>query len=73
MIAATIIAKNPEKFGFKNVPYLPPVKYDKVPVTEPTSLTAAAVAVNVPAEEVARRSTRNCCGASLPRMRRLTR
>ena len=52
MIAATIIAKNPEKFGFKNVPYLPPVKYDKVPVTEPTSLTAAAVAVNVPAEEV---------------------
>jgi hypothetical protein len=53
MIAATIIAKNPEKFGFKNVPYLPPVKYDKVPVTEATSLTAAAVAVNVPAEEVA--------------------
>ena len=52
MIAATIIAKNPDKFGFKNVPYLPPVKYDKVPVTEPTSLTAAAVAVNVPADEV---------------------
>jgi hypothetical protein len=52
MIAATIIAKNPEKFGFKNVPYLPPAKYDKVPVTEPTSLTAAAVAVNVPAEEI---------------------
>jgi membrane-bound lytic murein transglycosylase D len=53
MIAATIIAKNPEKFGFKNVPYLPPVNNDKVPVTETTSLTAAAVAVNVPAEEVA--------------------
>jgi len=53
MIAATIIAKNPEKFGFKNVPYLPPAKYDKVPVTEPTSLTATAVAVNVPIEEVA--------------------
>ncbi len=53
MIAATIIAKNPEKFGFKNVPYLPPVKYDKVPVNETTSLTAAAVAVNVPSEEVA--------------------
>jgi hypothetical protein len=34
------------------VPYLPPVKYDKVPVTETTSLTAAAVAVNVPTEEV---------------------
>jgi soluble lytic murein transglycosylase-like protein len=52
MIAATIIAKNPEKFGFKNVPYLPPMKYDKVPVTEPTSLVAAAVAVNVPSDEV---------------------
>jgi hypothetical protein len=53
MIAATIIAKNPEKFGFKNVPYLPPMKYDKVPVTETTSLVAASVAVNVPADEVA--------------------
>lgn len=52
MIAATIIAKNPEKFGFKNVPYLPPMKYDQVPVTETTSLTAAAVAVNVPPDEV---------------------
>jgi hypothetical protein len=52
MIAATIIAKNPEKFGFKSVPYLPAAKYEKVPVTETTSLTAAAVAVNVPTEEV---------------------
>ncbi|MFZ5447485.1 MAG: transglycosylase SLT domain-containing protein [Thermodesulfobacteriota bacterium] len=53
MIAATIIAKNPEKFGFKNVPYLPPLKVDKVKVNETTSLTAAAVAVNVPKEELA--------------------
>jgi membrane-bound lytic murein transglycosylase D len=52
MIAATIIAKNPEKFGFKNVPHLPPLKMEKVTVTEPTSLTAVAVAVNVPTEEV---------------------
>jgi membrane-bound lytic murein transglycosylase D len=52
MIAATIIAKNPEKFGFKHVPYLPPLKCDKVQVNEATSLTAAAVAVNVPAEEI---------------------
>ena len=52
MIAATIIAKNPEKFGFKNVPYLPPAKYDRVQVTEATSLRATAVAVNVPLEEV---------------------
>ncbi len=52
MIAATIIAKNPEKFGFKRVPYLPPLKCDKVQVNDATSLTAAAVAVNVPTEEV---------------------
>jgi hypothetical protein len=52
MIAATIIAKNPEKFGFKSVPYLPALAVDKVQVNEPTSLKAAAVAVNVPPEEV---------------------
>jgi len=52
MIAATIIAKNPEKFGFKNVPYLPPLKFDTVKVSEPTSLKAASVACNVPLEEM---------------------
>ena len=52
MIAATIIAKNPEKFGFKNIPYLPPLKYDTVKVDEPTSLRAAAIACNVPLEEI---------------------
>jgi membrane-bound lytic murein transglycosylase D len=52
MIAATIIAKNPEKFGFKKVPYLPAVKSEQAQVHEPTSLTAVAVAVNVPVEEV---------------------
>jgi hypothetical protein len=52
MIAATIIAKNPERFGFKNVPYMPPLAYDRVEVTEPTSIKAAAVAVNVPPEEL---------------------
>ncbi len=52
MIAATIIAKNPEKFGFKHVPYLPPLKVDKAKVTETTSLKAVAQAVNVPTEEV---------------------
>jgi membrane-bound lytic murein transglycosylase D len=51
MIAATIIAKNPKKFGFKNIPYLPPLPYDTVKVDEPTSLRAAAIACNVPLEE----------------------
>ncbi|MFZ5452567.1 MAG: transglycosylase SLT domain-containing protein [Thermodesulfobacteriota bacterium] len=52
MIAATIIAKNPEKFGFKNVPYLPPLKIEQVQVKDAISLKAAAVAINVPVEEV---------------------
>jgi soluble lytic murein transglycosylase-like protein len=52
MIAATIIAKNPEKFGFAKVPYLPSLQYDTVKVNEPTSLRAVSVAVNVPPEEI---------------------
>ncbi len=52
MIAATLIAKNPEKFGFKGVPYLPPLQFDKVKVDEATSLTAAAVACNTSSEEM---------------------
>ena len=52
MIAATIIAKNPEKFGFKNVPYQAPMRVDKVQVNEPTSLKAAAFAVNMQADDI---------------------
>ncbi len=52
MIAATIIAKNPEKFGFKNVSYQAPLKMDKVGVTEPTSLKAVAFAVNMQADDI---------------------
>jgi soluble lytic murein transglycosylase-like protein len=52
MIAATIIAKNPEKFGFHKIPYLPPLQYETVKVKEPTSLKAAAIACNVPPEEL---------------------
>ncbi|MDD2903231.1 MAG: transglycosylase SLT domain-containing protein [Syntrophales bacterium] len=52
MIAATIIAKNPEKFGFKKVPYLPPLNIERVQVKETISLKAAAMAINVPVEEV---------------------
>jgi soluble lytic murein transglycosylase-like protein len=52
MIAATIIAKNPEKFGFTHIPYLPPLKFDTVKVSEPTSLKAVSIACNVPPEEI---------------------
>lgn len=52
MIAATIIAKNPEKYGFKNIPYQPPLKYEVVKVTESTSLQAAAVAATTNYDEI---------------------
>ncbi|MGQ9920929.1 MAG: lytic transglycosylase domain-containing protein, partial [Desulfobacca sp.] len=52
MIAATIIAKNPEKYGFKRIPYQPPLKYEVVKVTEPTTLQAAAVAATTSFEEI---------------------
>ncbi|MFP3867427.1 MAG: transglycosylase SLT domain-containing protein [Desulfobacteraceae bacterium] len=44
MIAATIIAKNPKQYGFNNICYLPPLKYDIVKVKQPTSLKLAAIA-----------------------------
>lgn len=53
MIAATIIAKNPGRFGFKTIPYQPRLQYDVVKVKSPISLEAAAIACNVPAEELA--------------------
>jgi membrane-bound lytic murein transglycosylase D len=52
MIAATIIAKNPEKFGFGKIPYQAAVKFDRVQVDEPTSLKAAAFATNRPEEDI---------------------
>ena len=52
MIAATIIAKNPEKFGFSRIPYLPPLQFDTVKVNEPTSVRAVSIACNVPPEEI---------------------
>ncbi len=52
MIAATIIAKNPEKFGFRSVPYLPAMSCEHVEVKEPVSLRAVSYAVNVPLDDV---------------------
>jgi soluble lytic murein transglycosylase-like protein len=52
MIAATIIAKNPEKYGFKSIPYQQPLKYDSIKINESTSLQAAAVAATTSSEEI---------------------
>lgn len=47
MIAATIIAKNPEKYGFTDVEYQQPVPCAKVPVPPKTDLKAVALASGV--------------------------
>ena len=52
MIAATIIAKNPEKYSFKNIPYQTPLKYDVIKINESTSLQAAAIAATTNYEEI---------------------
>jgi soluble lytic murein transglycosylase-like protein len=41
MIAATIIAKNPERFGFKDVPYQQPLTAEQLAVAEPARNIAA--------------------------------
>lgn len=42
LIAAAIIAKEPEKYGFTNIKYQPPLSYDLVKVHPGTSLGVAA-------------------------------
>jgi membrane-bound lytic murein transglycosylase D len=44
LIAAIIIAKNPEKYGFTNINYEPPLTYETVEVPSLTSLRAVEVA-----------------------------
>lgn len=50
LIAAAIIAKNPEKYGFDDVEYEEPLKFDSVTVEFPLSLTEVARLIDVPTE-----------------------
>lgn len=51
-IAAAMIAKDPERFGFKGVEYQDPLSYDTVSLTNPISLTKLASNLNVDTEEM---------------------
>ena len=42
LIAAAIIAKEPAKYGFADVAYLPPIEFDTVPIPSQTDLELAA-------------------------------
>jgi membrane-bound lytic murein transglycosylase D len=52
MIAAALIAKNPEGYGFEDIAYEEPLCYDKVMVPEATDLRSIAKACEVSVEEL---------------------
>lgn len=52
LIAAILIAKDPEKYGFTNITYQPPMVYETVEVPRWTSLRAVAVACDADFEEI---------------------
>ncbi|MEW6375587.1 MAG: LysM peptidoglycan-binding domain-containing protein, partial [Thermodesulfobacteriota bacterium] len=52
MIAAALIAKDPEKYGFVNIEYQEPLRYEKVRVPEVTDLHLIAKACEISIEEL---------------------
>jgi membrane-bound lytic murein transglycosylase D len=52
MIAAALVAKDPEKYGFAGIEYQEPLCYDKVKVPEATDLTLVAMACEISTEEL---------------------
>ncbi|MFB3885051.1 MAG: LysM peptidoglycan-binding domain-containing protein [Thermodesulfobacteriota bacterium] len=52
MIAAALIAKDPEKYGFVDIPYEEPLRYDKVNVPAVTDLRIIAKACEISLEEL---------------------
>lgn len=52
LIAASLIAKNPESYGFVNIEYQKPLAYEKVPVPEPVELSTIARALNIDVKEL---------------------
>lgn len=52
MIAAALIAKDPEKYGFTNIEYEEPLRYEKVKVPSLTPLNLIAKSCEVSLEEI---------------------
>ncbi len=52
MIAAALVAKDPEKYGFTDVEYQKPLRYAKVKVPELTGLSLVAKACDASLEEI---------------------
>jgi membrane-bound lytic murein transglycosylase D len=54
LIAAAMIAKQPEKYGFDPIPAVEPFNVDSVPVTQPTSLETVAKVSDTSLEDIVR-------------------
>ena len=52
MIAAAVIAKNPEKYGFTGIEYQEPLRYEKVKVPELSGLSLVAKACEASLDEI---------------------
>ncbi len=52
MIAAALVAKDPEKYGFTDVEYQKPLRYEKVKVPELTGLSLVAKACEASLDEI---------------------
>ncbi|MBY0371262.1 LysM peptidoglycan-binding domain-containing protein [bacterium] len=52
LIAAAIIAKNPEKYGFEDITYLDPLEYETVQVGFPLSMKKVSELVDAPEDEL---------------------
>lgn len=51
-IAASLIASNPQDYGFTDIEYHPPLAYDEVEITSPIDLQVAAECAGVTIEEI---------------------
>lgn len=52
LLAAAIIAKDPAKYGFADVAYLPPIEFDTVTIATPTDLELVARLCEVPLQNI---------------------
>ena len=52
LIAAAMIAKNPEKYGFKGIQYEEPIRFEEVSLKDPIDLRVAAKCAGITYEEI---------------------
>lgn len=50
-IAAKLIAKNPDKYGFDGIDYMPPIEFDHVTTDQPVNLRVMAEKMNINYED----------------------